>query len=198
MEKSFQDMTNEELKGLIEDFELNVEAKNPSKPNKSEYIAALEGFKKQQDVINGNSAEGDDESPELSNGEKVIDASKLSTKERKKLQIADLFRKECVLISDNRKSQTPDKAMFVSWGNRLVGHHDDIVNLEGRHKQYVRRGALANLKAVTLNEPVQEDLESEMEWNTQERFTIVYAEGLTDEELRKKKIEQQIKAANSF
>ncbi len=35
-QKTFEEMTNDELKTLCADFDLTVSAKNPAKPNKSE------------------------------------------------------------------------------------------------------------------------------------------------------------------
>ena len=49
----YNEMTNAELKALIDDFELTVDAKTPGKPNKAELVSALENYRKQQNIING-------------------------------------------------------------------------------------------------------------------------------------------------
>ncbi len=197
-QKTFEEMTNEELKTLCADFDLTVSAKNPAKPNKSELLTALNEFKTQQDIINGNIEAPVEDAPATKEPEKkIVLASKLPRSKRKKLQWADLARKECVFITDMRQSQTNDHALFVSWGNGLIGHHTDVVNLEGRNKQYIRRGALANLRNVTMEGLDQEDFGGELVPKPIPRFLITPAEGLSYEELKKKRVEQQIKAANA-
>ncbi len=196
-QKTFEEMTNDELKTLCADFDLTVSAKNPAKPNKSELLVALNEFKTKQDIINGN-IEAPVESTDINvEPVKEVLASKLPRSKRKKLQWADLSRKECVFITDMRQTQTNDHALFVSWGNGLIGHHTDVVNLEGRNKQYIRRGALANLRNVTMEELDQEDFGGELISRPVPRFLITPAEGLSYEELKKKRVEQQIKAANA-
>src|SRR5574344_1251282 len=111
---NYNEMTNKELQALIDDFELTVQAKTPNKPTKAELIATLEAFKKEQNRINGieDEEENDTENDELvceensgsTKPKKVEDVAKparsYSKAERKKLQIADLLRKERVLIYD--------------------------------------------------------------------------------------------------
>ena len=53
MSNIFEDMTNTELKEACEDFGLSVAAKNPAKPNKTEYLEALNAFKAVQDATHG-------------------------------------------------------------------------------------------------------------------------------------------------
>lgn len=196
-EKSFEQMTNDELKRLVEDFDLTVEAKNPSKPNKTELIEALDKFKAEQDSVHGKTDTSSELDSNKDKEKKVVLASKLTPQQRKRLQLGDLLRKEPVIITDNQRTQTPNKAMFVAWGNGLIGHKQDVINLEGRHVQYVRRGALKNLRTATITVPFQENIEDEVEYITTPRFTIIETSGMSQEELRKKKIEQQIKSANA-
>ena len=51
MSTPFEEMTNAELKEACEDFGLEVKANNPAKPNKGEYVAALNEFKAAQDAL---------------------------------------------------------------------------------------------------------------------------------------------------
>ena len=194
---NYEEMTNKELQALIDDFELTVEAKNPSKPTKAELVATLMKFKKEQDVLNGNIDE--DENDELvgeddsgSEGEETASkkevkpakpARELSQAERKKLQMADLLRKERVLIYDVQDNQTKTPAMSVTWGNSLIGFYTDMVNLESGKPQYIRRGALANLRAATFTRSIQEEEFGPVINQTEFRFNIKELDGLTEEEI---------------
>lgn len=204
--ENVEELTNEELKTLIDNLTdegalINVDAKNPSKPNKTELLTALNKYKKE---LAGDEEDEEDEEDLKKSSEldtpvkKIVKASELPRSQRKRLQIADKFRKECVLITDTNNMQTPDKAMFVSWGNGLIGHQTDVVNLEGRFPQYVRRGALDNLKNVMKRVPYQNDKSDEIKYRYEQRYLITPAAGLSAGELQKKKIEQQIKAANKI
>ena len=198
--KTFEEMTNKELENLVEDFDLSVEAKNPKKPNKAELLVCLNAFKQSQDEVNSNEVEStelDAQEEDEVEEPKIVVAAKLPPRQRKKLQTADLMRKECVVITDTRTTQTPDKAMFVSWGNGLLGHHTDVIHMTGK-PQYVRRGALNNLRNVIIDEPTQEDVYDDIEWIKRPRFMILDAAGLTAAEIKKKAVEQQIKAANAL
>lgn len=208
--ENLDEKTNEELKTLIDNLTdegalINIDAKNPSKPNKTELITAINNYKKflagddEDELDNELDNEGLKKSSELDTPiKKIVKASELPRSQRKKLQIADKFRKECVIITDTNNMQTPDKAMFVSWGNGLIGHQTDVINLEGRFPQYVRRGALDNLKNVLKRVPYQNDKTDEIKYRYEQRYLITPAAGLSEGELQKKKIEQQIKAANKI
>ena len=190
---NYEEMTNAELKALVDDFELTVEAKTPGKPNKAELIAAIVRFKKEQDVINGIEEEeetlddtDDSENDELDSSPKVvkpIPQRLLPTEKRKALQKADLLRKERVIIFDKQHTQTKMPVIMVTWGNRLVGIHTDVVNLQSGKPQYIRRGALANLRLATFSYSYQEDEFSPVKNLTEERFEIRELEGLTEEEI---------------
>ena len=194
---NYEEMTNKELQALIDDFELTLEAKNPSKPTKAELVATLTKFKREQDVLNGNIDE--EENDELVNdsdygSEGEITASKpevkpskpareLSQAERKKLQMADLLRKERVLVYDVQDNQTKTPAMSVTWGNSLIGFYTDMVNLESGKPQYLRRGALANLRDATFTRSIQEEEFGPVINQTEFRFNIKELDGLTEEEI---------------
>ena len=192
---NYNEMTNKELQALIDDFELTVQAKTPNKPTKAELIATLDAFKKEQDVLNGNIDE--EENDELVNdsgsegentaSKKEVKASKpareLSQAERKRLQMADLLRKERVLVYDVQDNQTKTPAMSVTWGNSLIGFYTDMVNLESGKPQYIRRGALANLRDATFTRSIQEEEFGPVVNQTEFRFNIKELDGLTEEEI---------------
>lgn len=194
---NYNEMTNKELQALIDDFELTLEAKNPSKPTKAELVATLTKFKREQNVLNGNT--DDEENDELVNdsnsgsegentaSKKEVKPSKpareLSQSERKKLQMADLLRKERVLVYDVQDNQTKTPAMSVTWGNSLIGFYTDMVNLESGKPQYIRRGALANLRDATFTRSIQEEEFGPVVNQTEFRFNIRELDGLTEEEI---------------
>ena len=192
---NYNEMTNKELQALIDDFELTVQAKTPNKPTKAELIATLEAFKKEQNRINGIDDEDDTENDELvgeddsgSTKPKVVEsvakpAKSYSKAERKKLQMADLLRKERVLIYDVQDNQTKTPALTVTWGNSLIGFHSDVINLESGKPQYIRRGALANLRNATFTRSIQEEEFGPVKNVVEERFNIKELDGLTEEEI---------------
>ena len=190
---NYNEMTNKELQALIDDFELTVQAKTPNKPTKAELIATLEAFKKEQNRING--IEYEEENDELvgeddsgsTKPKKTEDVAKpaksYSKAERKKLQMADLLRKERVLIYDVQDNQTKTPAITVTWGNSLIGFYTDVINLESGKPQYVRRGALANLRNATFTRSIQEEEFGPVKNVVEERFNIKELDGLTEEEI---------------
>ena len=190
---NYNEMTNKELQALIDDFELTVQAKTPNKPTKAELIATLEAFKKEQNRING--IEDEEENDELvgendsgsTKPKKTEDVAKpaksYSKAERKKLQMADLLRKERVLVYDVQDNQTKTPAITVTWGNSLIGFHSDVINLESGKPQYVRRGALANLRNATFTRSIQEEEVGPVKNVVEERFNIKELDGLTEEEI---------------
>lgn len=192
---NYNEMTNKELQALIDDFELTVQAKTPNKPTKAELIATLEAFKKEQNRINGIDDEDDTENDELvgeddsgsTKPKKVENVAKpaksYSKAERKKLQMADLLRKERVLIYDVQDNQTKIPAITVTWGNSLIGFYSDVINLESGKPQYVRRGALANLRNATFTRSIQEEEFGPVKNVVEERFNIKELDGLTEEEI---------------
>ena len=194
---NYEEMTNKELQALIDDFELTLEAKNPSKPTKAELVATLTKFKREQDVLNGNVDEEENDElvndsnsgseGEITASKKEVKASKpareLSQADRKRLQMADLLRKERVLVYDVQDNQTKTPAMSVTWGNSLIGFYTDMVNLESGKPQYIRRGALANLRDATFTRSIQEEEFGPVVNQTEFRFNIKELDGLTEEEI---------------
>lgn len=199
----YNEMTNAELKALIDDFELTVDAKTPGKPNKAELVSALENYRKQQNIINGveedETEDLDETNDELTPGsknetkvEKVVSQKLLPREQKKRLQKADLLRKERVIVIDKQHTQTRIPAITVTWGNKLIGIQTDVIDLKSNKPQYVRRGALANLRACTFTYSYQEEEFAPVKQVTEERFEIRELEGLSEDEIADLAIKQRM------
>ena len=199
----YNEMTNAELKVLIDDFELTVDAKTPGKPNKAELVSALENYRKQQNIINGveedETEDLDETNDELTPGsknetkvEKVVPQKLLPREQKKRLQKADLLRKERVIVIDKQHTQTRIPAITVTWGNKLIGIQTDVIDLKSNKPQYVRRGALANLRACTFTCSYQEEEFAPVKQVTEERFEIRELEDLTEDEIADLAIKQRM------
>ena len=201
---NYEEMTNKDLQALIDDFELTVDAKTPNKPTKAELVATLNAFKVQQDIINGvepEVVEDEDEttdevtSTESAPAVKTVAAKparELSRNERKALQRADLMRKERVIIHDMNDTQTKVPAQSFTWGNGLIGIHTDVVDLASGKPQYVRRGALANLRLATYTQSIQEEEYGPVEQRTEFRFSIKELDGLSEDEIANLAAQQRL------
>ena len=207
MSVNYEEMTNKDLQTLIEDFELTVNPKTPGKPTKAELVAVLNAYKTQQDIINGIepevSAEDEEEldtNVESESVPKPVEpkiavakpARELSRNERKALQRADLMRKERVIIHDMQDTQTKVPAMTVTWGNGLIGIHTDVIDLSSSKPQYVRRGALANLRLSTYTQSIQEEEYGPVEQRTEFRFSIKELDGLSEDEIANLAAQQRL------
>ena len=207
MSVNYEEMTNKDLQTLIEDFELTVNPKTPGKPTKAELVAVLNAYKTQQDIINGIEPEvaAEDEEELDTNVEsesvpKPVEpkiavakpARELSRNERKALQRADLMRKERVIIHDMQDTQTKVPAMTVTWGNGLIGIHTDVIDLSSSKPQYVRRGALANLRLSTYTQSIQEEEYGPVEQRTEFRFSIKELDGLNEDEIANLAAQQRL------
>ena len=208
MSVNYEEMTNKDLQTLIEDFELTVNPKTPGKPTKAELVAVLNAYKTQQDIINGIEPEvaAEDEEEELDTNVESVSVPKpvepkiavakpareLSRNERKALQRADLMRKERVIIHDMQDTQTKVPAMTVTWGNGLIGIHTDVIDLSSSKPQYVRRGALANLRLSTYTQSIQEEEYGPVEQRTEFRFSIKELEGLSEDEIANLAAQQRL------
>ena len=175
----FEDMTNAELKQACEDFGLEVKAKNPAKPNKTEYLETLAVFKDEQDIIHKDRKA---EKAAVTKSKPVTDGSKRKPQSKSELMKLDLFRKDRVIVHDQQDVQTKDAMISVSWGNRLIGGQTDWVDLSGA-EQYIRRGALQNLREATMVIQVPKGDAGGVSKTIKKRFIIVEVEPLTTEEL---------------
>ena len=188
MSNPFDEMTNAELKEACEDFGLTVEAKNPAKPNKTEYLEALNAFKAAQDELHGVDT---DAKVEVEVVAKVTDGSKRKPQSKSKLMKLDMFKKDRVIVRDMQESQTKDEMLSVSWGNRLIGRQTDWIDLSGE-PQYIRRGAIGNLKEATM--VIHTNKSGGGAGQTRKkRFIVVDVENLTDTELSELKAQQQMR-----
>ena len=207
MSVNYEEMTNKDLQTLIEDFELTVNPKTPGKPTKAELVAVLNAYKTQQDIINGIEPEVSiEEEAELDTNVESVSVPKpvepkiavakpareLSRNERKALQRADLMRKERVVIHDMQDTQTKVPAMTVTWGNGLIGIHTDVIDLSSSKPQYVRRGALANLRLSTYTQSIQEEEYGPVEQRTEFRFSIKELDGLSEDEIANLAAQQRL------
>ena len=181
MSNPFEDMTNAELKEACEEFGLEVVANNPSKPNKAEYLKTLNDFKAQQDKIHG-IEDTEEPTDEEESAPKKDASSKRKPQTRAQLVKLDAMKKDRVIVRDMQESQTKDELISVNWGNKLIGRHTDWVDLSGE-PQYVRRGALYNLRDATMS--VQQPKPGGgVEMVTKKRFVVMDVDPMTDEELK--------------
>jgi len=187
-------MTNAELKQLVEDFDLTVEANNPKKPTKAEYVTVLDAYKRHQEIINGIEPEVEDESLEEV-VEVAVAYKDLPKAEKAKLQRADLMRKECVIVQDTQTTQTSMSNAYIAWGNDLIGQHTDIVYF-GK-KWMVRRGAIKNMRDVIITEKNQKNFAAAILPTTRPRYIIVPAEGMNKDEIAAKVVEQALRNATT-
>ena len=187
MSNTFEDMTNSELKEACADFGLVVKANNPSKPNKAEYLEALNEFKAKQDGIHGVEPEEDKEDKEP---ETKASTPKRKPQSKSQLMRLDLMMKERVMVHDQQESQTKDEMISVSWGNRLIGGQTDWIDLSGE-PQYIRRGAINNLKEATMVAHVQK--KSGAAQVGKKRFIVVPVDILTDAEFEDLKAQQKMR-----
>lgn len=197
---NYEEMTNKELQTLIDDFELTVDSKIPGKPNKAELVATLMAYKVQQDIINGIEEDEIDDAEDTKNDEleaatkviKSVAQKDLPREEKRRLQKADLLRKERVIIFDKQSTQTKIPAIPVSWGNNLIGSYTDMIDLSSQKPQYVRRGALANLRLATFTESRQDEEFGPVRNVTEFRFVVTEVEGLTDDEIKVLAAQQRV------
>ena len=181
MSNTFEDMTNAELKEACTDFGLEVKAANPGKPNKAEYLVAINEFKANQDKING---KADDE---VTN--KTV---KPKTVSKVKLLKLDKLAKEFVIVHDQSEGQTKEEYYPVTWGNRAIGE-TQFIALTGE-AQWVTRGALGNLRDTNtvIHKPKPN---GGVQTITKPRFIIVPQTPPTKEELAELATKQRIRNA---
>ena len=178
MNTPFEEMTNAQLKEACADFGLEVKAKNPAKPNKAEYLTTINEFKDTQDALHtdriADKARAEEAAP-------VTDGSNRKSQSKAQLMRLDLFKKDRVMIRDMQESQTRDEMISVSWGNRLINRQTDWVDLSGE-AQYVRRGAINNLKEATMVVHERKP-NGGVNMVRKNRFVVVDVTPLTDDEI---------------
>lgn len=190
MSNPFEEMTNAELKEACKDFGLEVIAKNPAKPNKTEYLEALNAFKAKQDELH---KDRNEEKAKAVKAEPVTDGSKRKPQSTSQLMKLDLFKKDRVIVRDMQESQTKDEMISVSWGNRLIGRQTDWIDLSGE-AQYIRRGAIGNLKEATMTVHTPKP-NGGVSMQRKNRFVVVEVDPLTGEELEELAAQQKMRTS---
>jgi len=188
MSNTFEDMTNPQLKEACEDFGLEVKAKNPAKPNKTEYLEALNTFKAAQDATHGVDEVEDKEE------EVVTSKPKVKVQTPAQLMKLDLFKKDRVIVHDQQESQTKDEMVSISWGNRRIGGQTDWVDVGSGEPQYIRRGAIGNLKEATMVTHVSKTNGGASQAR-KKRFIVVEVDNLTPVEFDDLKAQQKMRAS---
>lgn len=152
---NYEEQTNADLKQLCEDLDLEVKAKNPSKPNKAELIAALNEY----DGVTPEVVEEivQDESPEVESKGTLNKAQLRRHQHREKMKLVR------VMATSNADNQTKVDLITISWGNDLLGYHTDRLLL-GK-PWHIRQGALDNLRATTITKPVQNEEQNKIDYN---------------------------------
>lgn len=201
-EEMYRSKTNSELKEMLEIFELSTpKAKNPFKPNKDEMVKALMQYKRHQDEINGYAPEEGDEPDEDEEEvqEELVPAPSRKKKdgsaEKAALLRADLMRMERVIVHDTQTSQTTANAITISWGNRVLGIHTDVLRFD--KPWYIRRGALANIRDNEITEYVQDE-EGVMRTETRHRYMITDVGGWTEKELAERVSDQNVRNSRAY
>ena len=188
----YEDYTVAQLKIECKALEIKVTAKNPGKPNKTEYLAALS---KHLNYGADEAVEGM-EPAEVLEAEAVTDDTATTRKPQTTAQLArlDMFRKDRVVIHDIQDNQSKDKdeLLPISWGNRLLGGQTDFVSLNGE-PQFVRNGALKNMRDATT--VVHERGSNSAKRNIVKRFVITDVAGYTPEQLKDLADKQRLRNA---
>lgn len=187
MSTPFEEMTNAELKEACEDFGLEVEAKNPAKPNKAEYLTALSEFKASQDTLHADKVEAKAAEP-------VTDGSKRKPQTTTQLIRLDMFNKIRCIVHDQQESQTKDELISVSWGNRTTGGQTDFVDVASGEPQYIRRGAIINLQNATMAQHTSKD-NGGVDIGRKKRFIVVEVDGMSEAELKDLANKQKLRTA---
>ena len=182
----YEDMTNADMKELCEELGLDVEAKNPAKPNKAELSAAL-------DAYYGVTEEAEQE-PEV---EIIAEKPKASHKKKeaslRKKQYDAKMKKVRVMVTSNADNQTKHQNRTITWGNRVLGHNTDIVVFE--KPWYIRQGALDNMKNATIVKHFQNDDSGQPDSVVIPAYNIVELGHLSEEEIKKMARNQQVRNA---
>lgn len=205
---NYEEMTNAELKAICAENDYKIVAKKATQPTQAELLVAIEnGQAAETEVVNDSVAEGEGYSePEEIQEEEVMDSfakaalaasEKLMTPEAKLAQAEKkannakaiamkkkLMKLTRVTIIDNQMSQThkvKNAVQFVGWGNRVVGYHNERIILN--KPWHVREGALINLRAVTMQIPIQNDEANRIDWEDAQRYSITELEPLTKDQI---------------
>jgi len=176
-----EEMKNKDLIEYCKEEGIEVEAKNVSKPTKTELLNAIKKFEAEQ----LGEIEGFFEPEELEELENKpeVPKNKMTRAQKRQMQRNELFPLRRVLITSNAKNQTQTNLQFITWGNGLIGHQTDRVYL-GK-PWHVREGALRNLRESVITFPVQDEEGNTIKFETGPAYNIQMLEPLTEEEIEK-------------
>ena len=183
---NYDELTNAELSSLIEDLGIEVEAKNPKKPNKAELVAALNEYHGTVPEV-----EAEVEEPET---KQSLNKKVQSKGAKRKEQYNKMMRLIRVNVTSNKTGLSKpikNQVMTVSWGNRLLGYHTDRLVL-GK-PWHVRFGALENLRKAVITESIQNDEDNRVDTQEIPAYNIVELKQLTKPELDKMAKRQTIR-----
>lgn len=185
----YTELTNAQLKEECEDLGIGkVEgSKNPAKPTKADYIAAINKKLNYEPAVE----EVEDEVEAVA---EVAPAPKKPAMSAGKLARLEMFRKDRVVIHDIQENQSKDKdeIISISWGNRLLGGQTDFVSLNGT-PQYIRRGAINNLLEATTVVHKQKPSGNGVISEVVKRFIVTEVAGLTPKELEELATKQKMR-----
>ena len=195
---NYVEFTNKELKEVCDEVELEFpEAKNPSKPNKTEMITALQ----KHDGTWISPKEEASIAAEAEEVQKALGATKSTplTKRQKQRQIKrSKMALQHVIITSNDRSVThkmKNVVYYFGWGNSgFLGYQNDKA-IMGK-PWHVRQGALDRLEDMVLSIPFQPEGSNRIEYEVIPAFTVQRLNQLTEDERRIIGKRQQIRDEN--
>jgi len=196
---NYEELTTAELGKMCEERRIDVDSKNVSKPTKAEFIAALEKDDTRKDEgvddfldLSEDKPEDNIDGMQEEDKTKKVDAPKPLTraqKRRKQYNEAHMLKR--VVINSNSDNQTKTNFVWISWGNRLLGHQTDRVIL-GK-PWHVRNGALENMKDAVITESVQNHEQNRVDTITKPAYIIQELAPLTKQEIADIAKRQQVR-----
>ncbi len=188
--KMFEELTREQL--IEECTELGIDkvvgSKNPHKPTKDDYLAAIDKKLSYAGI----------EEEVIAEVKAVVDTTPTTRKPQSASKLArlEMFRKDRVIIHDTQEGQSKDKdeMLSVSWGNRFLGGQTDFVSLNGQ-PQYIRRGAINNLIDATTVLSMPKSNGNGVTSRVSKRFVVTEVAGLTPDELEELATKQRMRNA---
>jgi len=185
---TYEDQTNADLSSLIEDLGIEVDAKNPKKPNKAELVAALYKY----DGVEPEAKEDEEVAVEVvANAKPNAKKTKGQLRREQSNKYMRLIR---VTVTSNSSSQTkadPRQVMTISWGNELLGYQTDRLIL-GR-PWHIHYGALQNLADCVITTSTQNYEKNKIETTVGPAYNIDKMTPLTRVELDKMAKRQTIR-----
>jgi ABC-type enterochelin transport system substrate-binding protein len=186
---NYEDKTNKELVELCEELNIDVDAKNPSKPNKAELITALEAY----DAETEDFVSGDDMVEQIEEAAENPAATTETKAQKRRRQVRELTKKVRVIATSNADNQTKTDLITIGWGNDLIGHQNDRLLL-GK-PWHIRQGALDTLRAMTINKAVQNDEQNRVDYVELPAYNVQDLGLLSKEEYKAMADKQKVRDA---